>query len=201
VLFTVVTVARTLGAGGEDLGSAIADELGFRYVDSEIIDRAAALAGATPEEIASAEARKGLLGRLLEHLPGSRGDSPASGHEGKHGYEELIREVIAETAAMEYVVIVAHGAGIALAGKPNVLRVMVTASRDTRVERIGPEQGISWEGGEEIVDQSDSERLAFFHRFYGLENEMATNYDLVINTDALTIHEATEAVLALVRGS
>ena len=58
---TVITVARTLGAGGEELGEAIADALGFRYVDAEIIDRAAALAGVEPGEVAKAEDRPGLV--------------------------------------------------------------------------------------------------------------------------------------------
>jgi cytidylate kinase len=200
VSFTVVTIARALGAGGEDLGSAIADALGYRYVDAEIIDRAAALSGASTAEIASAEGRKGLLGRLLGHLPHARGGGDASGHQGRQGYEELIRDVIAETAAMDFVVIVAHGASVALAGYPNVLRIMVTASRETRIRRVGPDQGISEEGGAEMVDQSDADRAAFLKRFYGLEDEQATTYDLVINTDVLSIQDATRAILAIVAG-
>lgn len=42
--FNVIAILLTLGAGGEDLGATIAKELGFRYVDSEIVARAAAQA-------------------------------------------------------------------------------------------------------------------------------------------------------------
>ena len=197
--FTVVTIARTLGAGGDDIGSAIADELGFRYVDTEIIDRAAALSGATPEEIASAESRKGILSRLLEQLGGA-GSAVASGHAGKQGYEELIREVIEETAAMDFVVIVAHGAGLALAGKPNVLRVLVSASKATRVQRIVAASGVAESKAASEIEHSDDARVDFLRRFYGLEMENANTYDLVINTDALSVEEATRVVVGLVQG-
>jgi cytidylate kinase len=200
VRFTVVTIARTLGARGDDIGSAVADELGFRYVDTEIIDRAAALSGATPEEIASAESRKSLLGRLVEHL-GVRGGAPAlSGHAGKHGYEDLIRDVIKETAAMDFVVIVAHGAGVALAGNANVLRVLVTAPKATRVQRTAQAQGLSESAAAAAVDESDAGRAEFLRHFCGLDHEDLTTYDLVINTDTLTVEEATRTVVGLVEG-
>jgi len=34
---SIVTVARTLGAGGERVAEAVAERLGFRFVDEEII--------------------------------------------------------------------------------------------------------------------------------------------------------------------
>ncbi len=45
--YNVITIARTLGAGGEELGKTLAEEFNKRYVDTEIIDRAAQLAGVT----------------------------------------------------------------------------------------------------------------------------------------------------------
>ena len=37
----------------------------------------------------------------------------------------------------------------------------------------------------------------YFHRFYHLERELPTNYDLVVNTDVLTVEQAQAAVLAI----
>ena len=41
----VVCVSRTLGAGGEAIAFQVATELGYRYVDDEIVSRAAEVAG------------------------------------------------------------------------------------------------------------------------------------------------------------
>src|SRR5207249_12055104 len=48
---SVIAISRTLGAGGEDLGHLMASELGFRYVDAEIITNAAQQAGVSRETL------------------------------------------------------------------------------------------------------------------------------------------------------
>ncbi len=45
----VICISRFLGAGGEEIGRSVAGKLGFRYVDDEIIARAAEKAGVDPE--------------------------------------------------------------------------------------------------------------------------------------------------------
>ncbi len=199
--FNVIAISRTLGAGGESLGEALADALGFRYVDSEIIDRAAALANATPSEVAQVEARKGLLGRILENLARTGGAGgmvePVLIDVTTPGYEQLIVDVIRETAAMGMAVIVAHGASIPLAGTPGVLRVMVTASANTRAARVAQAESVDPDRARKLVADSDAARADYFHRFYHLERELPTNYDLVVNTDVLTVEQAQAAVLAI----
>jgi cytidylate kinase len=43
--FRVVCISRDVGAGGEDVGRAVASQLGFRYVDEEIVRRVAEQTG------------------------------------------------------------------------------------------------------------------------------------------------------------
>src|SRR5262245_31255142 len=64
----VVTIARSMGAGGEDVGYRVAEALAFRHVDEEIIARAAEKSGATPERVMQAEQRQSLMARLLESI-------------------------------------------------------------------------------------------------------------------------------------
>lgn len=196
--YRVITIARTLSAGGEELGRKLAEEFGMRYVDDEIIDRAAALAGVTAEVMARAEERKGLIERIFEsfaHTGVGIGVPATAALEKMPGYEQLIVEVIRETAAAGNAVIVAHGAAIALAGKAGILRVLVTASFSTRVERLRA-TGKAAPEARRLLEASDEGRADFFRRFYKLEDEQPTDYDLVVNTDYLDASQAA----ALVRG-
>ena len=61
----VVSISRSLAAGGEEIGRLVAEELGFRYVDDEIINRAAEVEGVTPDRIAEAEHTLPLVQRIL----------------------------------------------------------------------------------------------------------------------------------------
>jgi cytidylate kinase len=200
MVYTVIAIARTLGAGGEAIGRMVAGDFGMRYVDSEIIDEAATLVGVTEKDLAKAEigASKGLIERIIESfaLGGAASEIPATRPvSALPGYEKVIIDVIRRTASEGNAVIVAHGAAIALAGSEGVLRVLVTASPQTRKERLMA-LGQGKTTAQRLVEESDASRAEFLRRFYQHEAEVPTDYDLVINTDHLSADEAA----ALIRG-
>lgn len=198
--YTVVAIARTLSASGETIGRTIAAECGMRYVDNEIIDQAAALIGVTEQDLAQAETetRKSLVERILESFAPASAAADVAVTQAlakPPGYERVIVDVIHRTASEGNVVIVAHGAAIALAGMKGVLRVLVTASLNTRVDRL-MELGRGKTTAKRLIEESDASRAEFLRRFYGLEMESPTDYDLVVNTDRIS----TDEVAVLIRG-
>src|ERR1043166_9667242 len=155
--FHVVCISRTTAAGGEVVGQAVSQRLGFRYVDEEIVTKAAEKAHLNPQQMAELEHRKPLLQRLiasffsgavlpdavteiigqplpLDYYVGRGPTDPVFPAE----YRAMIRAVIHEVANEGQVVIVAHAASMALAGTSGVLRVSITASAQTRAERLVP---------------------------------------------------------------
>src|SRR5688572_20175135 len=64
----VVCISRTLAAGGEDIARALAERLGFKVVDAEIVRRAADAAGVDAGRLAAVEQRQPLLRRVLQAL-------------------------------------------------------------------------------------------------------------------------------------
>jgi cytidylate kinase len=107
---------------------------------------------------------------------------------------ELIRSAIEETAETGEVVIVAHAASHALAARADVLRVLVSASEETRRARVAHDENLSEKDAARSVDSSDSARADYLKRFYGTKSESPTQYDLVVNTDRLTPDEAVATV-------
>lgn len=214
--FRVVCISRTAAAGGENVGQLVAQQLGFRYVDEQIIERAAQQAQVDPALVAKAEHRQPLLQRLLEKMSvgaalastvslatGVPVDAfvppPASDKLDTSDLRVLIQAAIHEVAGVGRAVIVAHAASMALASTEGVLRVLVTASTDTRIRRMAElERIIEAEAGRRIA-ASDRERHEYFQRFYKLQGELPTHYDLVINTDVLTVAQAASVVLAAVQ--
>jgi len=62
---TVICISHATGAGGTDLGRLVANKLGFRLIDEEIVTRAAEHQDVRVEELADVERRKSLLSRIL----------------------------------------------------------------------------------------------------------------------------------------
>ncbi len=197
-----VSISRTLGAHGEEVGRMVATELGFRYVDNEIIDKAAERAGVSPEAVASNEKTQSLLTRILEAIAKAPLEPEMMVAQAEHpvnltsAYEDLIERVIVETAQHGDVVILAHGASIPLADVSGVFRVLVTASEGTRTERVAMEQDLDPKAAEKVCKESDKERERYFERIYELNKELPTHYDLVVNTDALSAEQAARIITA-----
>ena len=195
-----VSISRTLGAHGEEVGRLVATELGFRYVDNEIINKAAERAGVSPEAVASNEKTQPLLTRILDAIAKAPVEPEMMVAQATHpvnltsAYEDLIEQVIVETAQQGDVVILAHGASIPLAKVASVLRVLVTASEATRAERVAADQGLDQKAAAKACEESDKERERYFERIYELNRELPTHYDLVVNTDALTAEQAAHII-------
>ena len=186
-MVSAVCISRAIGAEGEEVGRLVADALGFRYVDEEILRTAAEREGLDPEQLAKVEqSRKGLSRLEVDIVTGGAFDEIQ---------RSLIRAAIQQTAAAGDVVIVAHAASIALAGDNRVLRVLVTASPEVRARRLVQTEQLDERDAAKIIDRSDKERAEYIKRFYRVDRELPSHYDLVVSTDHLSPSAACALVL------
>ncbi len=206
---SVICISRAAAAGGETIGRMVAEQLGFRYIDEEIIVMASGKAHIDPNLVAKTEERATFLARLLDALaigpPGELvgaggpyylpGVNPVAAPVAED-LRGLIREAIAEIAAQGKVVIVAHAASYALGAGAKVLRVLVTASPETRARRISL---LDSGDAAKAVRESDKDRAHYLRTFYDVREETPLHYDVVLNTDALNADQAVAAILAAAR--
>ncbi len=186
-----------------EVARGVAERLGFALIDEEIVLRAAAEGGVKPSVVADVERRRSFIERAVAGL-GSSTDHSALAFRGgslvvpeapiSSALRDLITSAIEETAARGSTVIVAHAASHALASQPGVLRVLVTASPSVRRARIASEGELDEKDAERAVDQSDAARADYLRRFYGAKTELPTQYDLVVNTDRLSLDSAVSLV-------
>ena len=193
-----------MGSGGEDVGRLVAVKLDLRYLDDEIIARAAAKGGVSPADVADAEQRKSLLRRVLSELGSGHAAEawavtgiapPVAGADSSPALlQSLIVDVVNEVAGQGDVVIAAHGASFALAGRRGVLRVHVAASPETRARRLAESGELTPKAAQKQIRESDAARADYLRRFYGIESELPTHYDVVVNTDTMSYEDAAELV-------
>ncbi|TMC00095.1 MAG: cytidylate kinase-like family protein [Chloroflexi bacterium] len=201
----VISISRSLASRGEEVARDVANQLAFRFVDDEIIARAAAKAGVSPGSMEKVERSPSLIDRILKHM-GSASVEPGFGAytppslTASDSYEGIIAGVIHETAAAGKVVILAHGASIPLAGMPGLLRVLITGSPAVRAARLAKADGVGDARAKKAVQDSDRERRDFLQRFYQVREELPIHYDLVINTDSILAPIAASLIVAAARG-
>jgi cytidylate kinase len=200
----VVCISGLDGAQMREVAQGVAAKLDYAVVDEEIVFQAAEAADLEPSVIADAERRKSFIERTISGV-GAGADSSAIALAGGMGYHlgvglgedirGLIIQAIEETADRGKVVIAAHAASHALASRADAIRVLVTASPETRRARVAEERGLEEKEAAKAVERSDNARADYLKRFYGARRELPTQYDLVVNTDRLSPDEAVELVV------
>jgi cytidylate kinase len=203
---SVICISHATGSRGDEIGRLVAERLRFRHVDEEIVAKAAARGGLSAADVADEERRKSFATRILGSISESGSSAAALGGVVPFVLEDeptgsdirlLIREAIEQTAARGDVVITAHAASHALEAGAGMLRVLVTASPTTRAARIGEQAGIDAAKAGRTVKAADAARRDYLRRFYDVAEELPTQYDLVVNTDGISIEEAAALVAQL----
>jgi cytidylate kinase len=146
----------------------------------ELINAAAARAGA-PEMALVAIDELNLLGI-----------TPSS--EARRQYHRSVQSVLHEQAAEGNVVIVGRASQVILRDFPGALHVRLIAPVDVRVQRVSVEKGISLEASRATIEASDQNRRSYLRRYYHVNWGDPVLYDLVINTEHISVALAAEMI-------
>jgi cytidylate kinase len=177
---TAVTVSRQLGSLGTQIARGVAERLGWRMVWREVINEAARRAGA-PEAALAMIDDLGLLDVDLRP-------------EARQAYEEAVREVMGDLVEEGEVVIVGRAGQVILADRADVLHVRVIAPLALRVERIAAMHQVPAAAARARVEQSDRTRRDHLRGFHGVDWNDPRLYDLVLNTEQLTVEGCVDLV-------
>lgn len=205
---TVICISHETGARGSELGRLLAERLGYRYYDEDILVRAAGREGLSVTELQSVERRQSFLSRITESLATSAGSlyDPAMGPVPmaptvtRDDLLALIRRTITEIAEEGDAVVVAHAASHALTGQNDVLRVLVVGTPESRAAHVAEVRGLDEREAARVVAENDEARAAYLKRGYSVKRELPTQYDLVVNTDCLEMSTIVDLVCAASQG-
>lgn len=195
-----ICISHATGARGAEVGQLVAEQLGLRYADDQVIADAAEWADLDPSFVADAERRKPLIARILGTRSGQPTPRLPTGDESRalpsdEDLRALITSAVTSLAGEGGVVIVAHAASFAV-GRGDALRVFVTASQEVRAERLAGDRGLTAQDAQRALRDEDAGRADYLKRFYGVDQELPSHYDLVVNTDVLTPEDAAAAVVS-----
>lgn len=205
----IVTVARQVGTGGEEVAQGIAERLGFRYIDYQVIQAAAAEANVSPETVSESEHSPSLMTRILEALaknptmPAAAWADPVplttSPLTTSGDYRQFIEEVIRDLAEQGECVIIGHAAQVILRERLDTLSLLVTGTKEHRARRIMAGMGVDEKTAMKTVERTDGERVDYYRRFYDTGWLSPCTYDLCISTDHMNPSQVAELTATAAR--
>lgn len=199
----VITVSRELGSGGRTVGRKLAEVLGVRYSDKELIEALQNQFNLNTTEIEKFKSKKknwfDEYVQLVAPMPkaslfveAKSAYRPMPASEELYNAETEILKAIAEKGSC---VIAGRLAFYALRDIPNKMDIFITASFPKRLERVMRKQHLSEAEAREAIERVDRGRENYVKRFSGLSRYDARNYDLVLNMDQLQDEDEAVAII------
>jgi cytidylate kinase len=202
----VVTISAAYGAGGSEIGPAVARLLGLRFVDRAIPAAVARQLGVPLDEAQEHDETVDTgLARLLSSLalvPDLAGAGPLtySTVTGEESFRERTEQVLADIAAGEGGVVLGRGGAFVLAKVPDALHVRLDGPRQGRLARLLERHpGADPAALRRKLEQNDKARAAYIRHFYRADPTDSRNYHMSIDTTTLSWDAVTEIVALAAR--
>jgi cytidylate kinase len=201
---TTVTIARRMGSGGTYIGRHIAERLGLRYVDREVLQLAAERLGV---ECSALEPNRERVAGFWERFLGSLSFGPPEGTYTPppvHGYSdralfECQTGILRELAARDNCLIVGYGAAYVLPRHAHMVNIFFHAPMPFRVRRVMEIYGMDEKGSaRRTVEESDRLRARYFREMTGRDWACADNYHLCVDTSMSPLPELAERLVLFV---
>ena len=187
----IITISHQMGAGGTEIGMALAQRLGYHYVDHELLEDAVRRYGVAEEKLSHLDETKPSLFERFDT-------------ETRH-YITVLQTTLLEFAEADNVVLMGRGGQWLLRGIPHVLRVRVIAPFEQRVRqwirRIAAQSGET-PNQRAVVDllrRDDGEKAGRMRYLYEVDIVDPNLYDVVVNTERLKCEPVTEMIERAIR--
>ena len=194
----VITVSRQIGSGGSAIAARVAENLGYRLYDRQLLVDAAEYVGVRAEALERVdEQHHGVVYSTLSTMT-TLLDGPVMTEE---CFQIVVSDLIREIARQGNAVIVGRSSQCILRGYSPTLHVHVVAPFITRVERVAERGDLSLHAASALVLESDHDRRAYNLAVAHCDWSDPLLYDLVVNTDQLSVDAAAELILTAARRS
>lgn len=199
----IITIARQYGSGGREIGEKVAEKLGIKLYDKELITQAATK-GSLDENVTKLADESAANSLLYTLAMGSN----VLGTTMHFGYKMplndklfiLQSEVIKECAKEESCVIIGRCADYVLRNEENLFRIFIYGDLDHRQARVAvrhPELKSSQII--DVINKTDKRRASYYNFYTGNKWGKYDNYDIAINSSTLGIEGTADLICACVK--
>lgn len=192
----IITIGRQLGSGGAEIGQKLADILGFKYIDREIISKASEILAVPEKNLESMEEKTHSIWESLWHA----GLSDLSylpedffmptGRQLFDAQTKAIKEMTSQNSC----VIVGRCGSEIFREHPGHISVFLHGADEFRINRMKDILQKSEEETLKAIRKEDKARARYYNTYTGREWLDASAYDLCIETSKIGIEGSIEII-------
>lgn len=183
---TVITISREYGSGGRYIGRLVADKLGIKFYDRDLVEKLSEKTGLSTEYIENNEQKRGVLDALNNGC-----------YYNLTNADELFvqeSELIKDVAQNESCVIIGRCSDFILKDNKDVINIFVYSTMENKINRAIEKYGLSKKDAEKEIENIDKLRSNHYKHYTGKVWGDNDNYDLCINSDTFGVEKAADMI-------
>ena len=183
---TVITISREYGSGGRYIGRLVADKLGIKFYDRDLVEKLSEKTGLSTEYIENNEQKRGMLDALNSGC-----------YYNLTNADELFvqeSELINDLAKNESCVIIGRCSDFILKDNKDVINIFVYSTMENKIERAVERYNLSKKEAEKEIKNIDKLRSNHYKHYTGKVWGENKNYDLCINSDTFGVEKAADMI-------
>ena len=198
---TIITIGRQYGSAGKEIGLTLAERMGVKCYDKELLDRAAKESGLCQElfEHHDEKSTSSFLYSLVMDTY-STGYSSAAFADMPINHKIFLAQFnsIKELAKEGSCVIVGRCADYALADDPNLLAVFMNAPLKARIRRIAEKYDLTDAKAKDLIQKTDKKRASYYNYYSNKKWGDAASYHYCLDSSYLGVQGTVDLLKFLV---
>lgn len=190
----IISIGRQHGSGGREIARLLAQELGIKCYDKEIVDEAAKHSDFS-RDLINAYDEKRMSAFML--------------HAGGYGLNENFRlnmqvvsaqfDAIREIASKGDCIFVGRCADYILRDRSDLVSVFILGDMDERLKCLERRQGLDEAAARKKIKEVDKDRSSFYKYYSDQVWGDAQNYDLCINSSRLGVEGTVKVIMDYIK--
>ena len=196
-----ICIGRKFCSGGRNVAALIADELGIKVYDRDLLKKAAQNTGFSEQffdEADEEKARKGLRGLFLNHLSSN---GLTSNYLSNESIFNMQSDAIRHIHEQEDCVFIGRCSDYVLRESDRLLNVFIASDMDDRVARVlrHADEGMTESKALSFIEDIDRKRSSYYNYFTGRTWGDPAVYDICLNSSTLGYEKCAQIIVALAK--
>ena len=193
----VITIGRECGSSGRLIGQRLAEDLGVKCYDKELLSLAAKNSGLCEELFKTHDEKPTnsfLYSLVMDTYSMGYNTSAYMDMPINHKIFLAQFDTIKKLASEESCVIVGRCADYALADNPNAVTVFITAHEADRLAYLKDLYNVTEAKARDIMVKTDKQRASYYNYYASKKWGHARSYDLCINSSVTGVEGAVRII-------
>ena len=196
----IYTIGRGYGRLGQLVGEKLAERLGIKCYDKELLQKAAKESGFCEEIFQNHDEKptNSFLYSLVMDTYSADNYSSAPFLDMPLNHKVFLAQfdAIKKIAENESCVIVGRCADYALANNPDCINIFIHADLEDRIRLISKRMDMTENKAKDLVQKTDKQRASYYNYYTCKKWGDSRSYDLTLNTSKIGIDECVDIIIA-----